>query len=397
MSQDAVQEFKVFRNQFDAQYGAALNAVVNVVSKSGGNSLQRHRLLLRPRQGPQRPQRQGGDQAAVPARRASAAPTAGRIVAQPDPLLRRLRVPRPSTRRRSSRCRRTTRSRRQQNGNYPFRHAPSTWSTPSVDHRFNDAPVDVRPLRLRQPVHAERRARERRSARSVDNSKSHSIVGEHNWVLSHEHGQHACASTTSTTTCSRVPTNYDLQITRPSYTLRAERRRAAVLPAQDRQLLRDLLLQHRPSTTSSSAASSPARPATSKPHFTEHGAFTFRPTRRSTPNDSRPPGRFTFVQQTPGGSTTTRRIRSPPSCRTTGASPTACASTSACATTSTPTCATNDFYEDLLANPLYAGLENFVSDRSRQRHQQPAAAPRRHLRHAAATARWSRGRPPGCT
>ena len=38
MTQDAVQEFKVFRNQFDAQYGAALNAVVNVVTKSGGNS-----------------------------------------------------------------------------------------------------------------------------------------------------------------------------------------------------------------------------------------------------------------------------------------------------------------------------------------------------------------------
>ncbi len=37
VSQDAVQEFKVFRNQFDAQYGAALNAVVTVATKSGGN------------------------------------------------------------------------------------------------------------------------------------------------------------------------------------------------------------------------------------------------------------------------------------------------------------------------------------------------------------------------
>jgi Carboxypeptidase regulatory-like domain/TonB dependent receptor-like, beta-barrel len=35
--QDAIQEFKVFRNQFDAQYGAALAAVVTVVTKSGGN------------------------------------------------------------------------------------------------------------------------------------------------------------------------------------------------------------------------------------------------------------------------------------------------------------------------------------------------------------------------
>ncbi|MGH9348112.1 MAG: carboxypeptidase regulatory-like domain-containing protein [Vicinamibacterales bacterium] len=38
ITQDAVQEFKVFRNQFDAQYGSALSAVVTVVTKSGGNS-----------------------------------------------------------------------------------------------------------------------------------------------------------------------------------------------------------------------------------------------------------------------------------------------------------------------------------------------------------------------
>jgi outer membrane receptor protein involved in Fe transport len=37
VTQDAVQEFKVFRNQFDAQYGAALAAVVTVVTKSGTN------------------------------------------------------------------------------------------------------------------------------------------------------------------------------------------------------------------------------------------------------------------------------------------------------------------------------------------------------------------------
>lgn len=37
VSQDAVQEFKVFRNQFDAEYGRALAAVVTVVTKSGTN------------------------------------------------------------------------------------------------------------------------------------------------------------------------------------------------------------------------------------------------------------------------------------------------------------------------------------------------------------------------
>jgi len=37
MSQDAIQEFKVYRDQFDAQYGYAMNAVVTVATKSGGD------------------------------------------------------------------------------------------------------------------------------------------------------------------------------------------------------------------------------------------------------------------------------------------------------------------------------------------------------------------------
>jgi hypothetical protein len=37
VSQDAVQEFRVFRSQFDAQYGHALNAVVTVTTRSGTN------------------------------------------------------------------------------------------------------------------------------------------------------------------------------------------------------------------------------------------------------------------------------------------------------------------------------------------------------------------------
>src|SRR4029453_5189537 len=36
-TQEAVQEFRVLRNQFDAEYGGALAAVVSVVSKSGTN------------------------------------------------------------------------------------------------------------------------------------------------------------------------------------------------------------------------------------------------------------------------------------------------------------------------------------------------------------------------
>ncbi len=39
LGQDAIAEFKVFRNQFDAQYGKATTAVVSVVTKSGTNRM----------------------------------------------------------------------------------------------------------------------------------------------------------------------------------------------------------------------------------------------------------------------------------------------------------------------------------------------------------------------
>jgi Carboxypeptidase regulatory-like domain len=40
LTQEAVQEFKVFRYQFDAQYGKALGAVVSVVTRSGANDVR---------------------------------------------------------------------------------------------------------------------------------------------------------------------------------------------------------------------------------------------------------------------------------------------------------------------------------------------------------------------
>jgi hypothetical protein len=40
LTQEAVQEFKVFRYQFDAQYGRALGAVVSVVTRSGANDIR---------------------------------------------------------------------------------------------------------------------------------------------------------------------------------------------------------------------------------------------------------------------------------------------------------------------------------------------------------------------
>ena len=53
------------RHQFDAQYGSALNAVVNVVSKSGGDKYHGTGLLLRPRLRAERDERLCDNQAAV--------------------------------------------------------------------------------------------------------------------------------------------------------------------------------------------------------------------------------------------------------------------------------------------------------------------------------------------
>jgi hypothetical protein len=44
--QDSIQEFQVITNRFDAQYGKALEAVVNVVSKSGTNELRGSALFF---------------------------------------------------------------------------------------------------------------------------------------------------------------------------------------------------------------------------------------------------------------------------------------------------------------------------------------------------------------
>ena len=65
VSQDAVQEFRVLRNQFDSEYSRAGTAVVNVVTRSGTNDLHRPGVVLRPRRLAQRQERLRHDQAAV--------------------------------------------------------------------------------------------------------------------------------------------------------------------------------------------------------------------------------------------------------------------------------------------------------------------------------------------
>ena len=50
VSQDAVQEFQIITNGFDAEYGRASGGVVNIVTKSGTNQTHASRLRLSPQQ-----------------------------------------------------------------------------------------------------------------------------------------------------------------------------------------------------------------------------------------------------------------------------------------------------------------------------------------------------------
>ncbi len=65
VSQDAVQEFRVLRNQFDTEYSRAGTAVVNVVTRSGTNDLSGRVSYFGRDRRPQRQERLRHHQAAV--------------------------------------------------------------------------------------------------------------------------------------------------------------------------------------------------------------------------------------------------------------------------------------------------------------------------------------------
>ena len=45
---DAIQEFKILRNSYGPEYGQAMGAVVNIVTRGGTNSAAWRRVLFRP-------------------------------------------------------------------------------------------------------------------------------------------------------------------------------------------------------------------------------------------------------------------------------------------------------------------------------------------------------------
>ena len=340
----------------------------------GRQQPERHRLLLRTRQGPQRPQRQGRHRAALQ-------PVAHRRHlrrshrAQPHAHVRRLRVPdhRQGGDRlvagQQSVCDTAERQ-------LPVQPAPSTSSTPvsttgstTPSRRSSATPTTTSSRRAAGPTTPP--ARSSTTASRTASSASTTGCWARTWST-------RCASTTSTTTCS--PSRPTTTCRSPAPRTRSGRTasRRSTSP-EDRQLLRDLLPQHGRTTTSSSAASSRAPPATSKRTSPSTARSRSPPTRRSTP-PIRGPGRSRFVQQTPGFYNyssnqiaafvqddwrVTDRLRLNLGLRY----------------DLDTSLRQNDFYEEPAGQSALRRHRELRQRRSRQRHQQPAAAARRDLRH----------------
>jgi hypothetical protein len=353
MTQDAVQEFKVFRNQFDAQYGSALNAVVNVVTKSGGNDPSGTAYYF-------------GRDKSLNARNAKAASVppfkqarVGGTFGGPLILNRThffsayefLNIDKAAI----VALPPSNPFAAQQNGNYPFRSTEHLVNG-RVDHRFSDTnSLFVRYAYDRQitpsggPVNA--------ASTITDSSRSHSVVAEHNLVLS-QNKVNTVRGHFLSHNLATEPANYDLQISRPSYTTGQNGVAPQYFPRKIFSLF-DTFYVNTPRHDIKIGGEFTHASSNFEAHFTEHGAFNFLTDAPFNAADSRT-WPFTFVMQTPGFYNYTSnqiaafvqddwrvhdRVRLNLGLRY----------------DLDTNLRQNDFYADLLSNPLYAGIERFVS------------------------------------
>jgi hypothetical protein len=357
MTQDAVQEFKVYRNQFDSQYGAALNAVVNVVSKSGGNQYDGTGYYF-------------GRDKALNARNAAAATvppfsqsrfggTLGGPIEKNKThvfgayefldISRANIVALPPSNPFGA----------MQNGNYPFT-ITEHMADMKLDHRLNDKhslivryAYDNQTTPSGGPANA--------AATATDYSKAHSVVGEENWIVSSNklnnvrvHFLHHNLYT--------LPANYDLAITYPSYSFGQNGVDPQYFPRTNVSLFDTFYLntaRHDVKIGGEFTAAS----SNFEAHFTEHGRFQFLTDTAFVATDPTT-WPFSFVQQTPGYYNFKskqiagfiqddwrlhNRVRLNLGLRY----------------DLDTNLRNNDFFYGLLSNPLYGGLDSFVSnDRS---------------------------------
>jgi hypothetical protein len=353
MTQDAVQEFKVFRNQFDAQFGAALNAVVNVVSKSGTNqysgtgyyfgrdkNLNAKNALAT--SVPPFKQYRVGSTFGGPVRMNKTHLFAAveylnidkaNIVALPasNPFAAA------------------------QNGNYPFTVTEKIFDA-KLDHRFNSAnSLMVRYAYDNQftpsggPANA--------TGTIEDYSRSHSVVAEDNWIVS-QNKVNTFRYALLHHNLYTLPANFDLAIGRPSYSVGQNGVAPQYFPRTNHSFF-DTFYINTPSHSVKIGGEATFATSNFEAHFTEHGSFSFTTDAAFNVNDPRTwPQSFTM--QTPGFYTyqSTQiagfiqddwrihdRVRLNLGLRYDLDS----------------NLRSNDFYDLLLADPLYRGLDYFIS------------------------------------
>jgi hypothetical protein len=353
MTQDAVQEFKVFRNQFDAEYGAALNAVVNVVSKSGTNlfggtgyyfgrdkalNAQNAKATTKP---PFNQARTGGTFGGPFVLNKTHFFTAYEFLNINRAAIVALPANNPFA--------------LQQNGNYPYRVTEHLFDT-KVDHRFNDAhSVTVRYAYDNQTTPTGGPANS--SGTQIDYSKSHSIVAAHNWIMSQSRVNTLRVHLLNHNLES-LPTNYDLGINRPSYSFGQNGVDPQSFPRRNISLFETMYV-NTPKHDIKLGAELTAASSHFDAHFVEHGRFTFL---TDLPFDAANPQTwpFSFEQQTPGfyeyrskqvaayfqdDWRVLDRVRLNLGLRY----------------DVDTNLRNNQFYTELLANPLYVNLDRFVS------------------------------------
>ncbi len=354
MTQDAVQEFKVFRNQFDAEYGAALNAVVNVVSKSGTNlfsgtgyyfgrdkalNAQNAKATTKP---PFNQARTGGTFGGPLALNKTHFFTAYEFLNINRAAIVALPANNPFA--------------AQQNGNYPYRINEHLFDA-KLDHRFNDAhSVVVRYAWDDQTTPTGGPANS--SGSQIDYSKSHSIVAAHNWIMSQSR-VNTLRIHFLDHNLESLPTNYDLGINRPSYSFGQNGVDPQSFPRRNFSLFETMYI-NTPRHDIKLGAEFTAASSHFDAHFVEHGRFTFLTDTPFDANDSRT-WPFSFEQQTPGfyGYKSNQiaayvqddwrirdRLRINLGLRY----------------DVDTNLRNNQFYEDLLANTLYTNLDRFVSN-----------------------------------
>jgi carboxypeptidase family protein/TonB-dependent receptor-like protein len=354
MTQDAVQEFKVYRHQFDAQYGSALNAVVNVVSKSGGDKYHgtgyyfgRDDALnatnaYATTKPPFSQTRAGGTVGGkVPAAGRTNFFSAYEALQINNAQITALPPNNPFA--------------AQQNGIYPFTATERIFDS-KVDHRFSDAnSAYVRYAYDNQytpgggPVN---------STAQIDYSISHSLVLEDNWILSPRLVNTARYSLLNHNLYT-LPSNYDLGIIRPSYSFGQNYNDPQYFPRQN-QYFADTMFLNTAAHDIKFGGTFTLAHSTNESHFYEHGQFTFT---TDTDFNASVPGTWPVALslQEPGKyAYDSKQIgmffqddwRVLPNVRL----------NLGFRYDLDTNLRDNDFYASLLANPAFAGIDHFVSN-----------------------------------